>query len=249
MARTLRVQYAGAISEPCPMKITEPFAGTSPPALRPSLIPRNAQFGFTVGELMVIVAVIAILCLLIILPNLARFQAKSSRAGCPNNLKRIGLAYRTWEGDYGDIYPARYFTNADGSTKFTKAFLSYQAMSNELNNPKVVLCPNDPERAAAADFGARFGDSNTSYFVGLDADETMPAMILSGDRNLVTNGKPVLPGLANITTNNILTWSAKIHNLAGNIGLADGSVQQTSSVRMQKFFQDSGTNLIRLAIP
>ena len=124
----------------------------------------------------------------------------------------------------------------------------YRIMQNELNNPTIVICPNDTNRSYASDF-TNFSNSNISYFVGIDADETLPHAILSGDRNLVTNGVDVHTGFAAIRTTDKPTWSSKIHNRAGNIGLADGSVQQTDSKRLQNIFQSTGTNLVRLAIP
>ena len=204
--------------------------------------------GFTSAELLVVIFIVAILAVLF-LSTTADTPAKAYRANCMNNLKQIGLVYRIWEEDYGDLYPARYFTNADGSTKLTNAFRTFQIMSNELNNPKILYCPADKERSSAADFGSKLTDLQISYFVALDAGDTFPAMWLSGDRNLVTNGAEVRPGVVTIRNTDTVTWSSKIHNGAGNIGLADGSVQQTSSANVQNLLKYSGTNLTRLAIP
>jgi D-aminopeptidase len=96
---------------------------------------------------------------------------------------------------------------------------------------------------------ANLSNSNLSYFVGLNADETFPTMILSGDRNLVTNGTDVVPGLVIVTTQTTVGWSAKMHNLAGNFGLADGSVQQGTGAGLQTYFSRTGTNINRLAVP
>jgi prepilin-type processing-associated H-X9-DG protein len=74
-------------------------------------------------------------------------------------------------------------------------------------------------------------------------------MILSGDRNLDTNRAAVSSGLLVITQTNGLGFTSKIHNRAGNIGLADGSVQQTSSPNLQVYVSRSGTNVTRIAVP
>ncbi|HXC97873.1 MAG TPA: H-X9-DG-CTERM domain-containing protein [Verrucomicrobiae bacterium] len=131
-------------------------------------------------------------------------------------------------------------------------------MSNELASPKILLCPYDDRQLAPAivlanggtvsDF-ANLSNSNISYFIELDADETSPAMLLSGDRNLVTNGADVVPGLVVLGTNSAMGWSAKMHNGKGNILLADGSVQRTTPSSLQTLLSNTGTNMNRLAVP
>jgi hypothetical protein len=44
-------------------------------------------------------------------------------------------------------------------------------------------------------------DTSVSYFIGVDADDRYPGMLLSGDRNLSLNGVPAKPGLHNLNTN------------------------------------------------
>ena len=68
-------------------------------------------------------------------------------------------------------------------------------------------------------------DNNVSYFVGMDANETNAQMVLSGDRNLGVAGVPVAHGLLEVTPKSVVTWSKAMHNMKGNIALADGSVQ------------------------
>jgi prepilin-type processing-associated H-X9-DG protein len=179
-------------------------------------------------------------------------RTRAPRAYCTNALKQIGLAYRTWSTDNGDKYPMTALTNRDGTLEMaagTNAFLAFQIMSNELSNPKILLCPGDDRNLPKDGSFASLRNINTSYFVGLDADEIFPAMILSGDRNLDTNRAAVSSGLLVITQTNGLGFTSKIHNRAGNIGLADGSVQQTSSPNLQVYVSRSGTNVTRIAVP
>jgi competence protein ComGC len=209
---------------------------------------RGCGNAFTLTELLVVVACVVLLAA-ILLPAIAKRYAMSSRADCQNNLKQIGLAYRTWEGDYSDKYPA-HVLQADGGVQeaASNAYRSFQVMSNELNNPRIVVCPMDDARQPGSNF-THFDNQNVSYFVGLDSDETKPVMLLSGDRNLITNGVPVVPGLVVIRSGDKVEWSGTMHKFMGNIGLADGSVQQVSSASLQKLFQQSGTNVNRLAMP
>ena len=211
---------------------------------------KNRTAALTRIEVIAIIACVVVLGIFLLLPALARARDKAQRASCQCRLKQIGLAFRTWEGDYGDLYPMRVPTSKGGSQELlagTSLFRHFAVMSNEINNPMILACPSD-DRKPAQSF-ASMSNTNLSYFVGLDASETMPAMWLAGDRNLVTNGVPVVPGLVVITSSDNVTWSDKMHHDAGNIGLADGSVEQSSSANVQKVFQFSGTNLARLAVP
>ena len=205
--------------------------------------------GLTLIEVLVVIGCL-ILLVMVLLPALARAKSKAQCATCQNHLMQIGLAFRIWEGDHGNHYPMAVSTNKGGTMEWgpgNDMFRHYQVMSNQLNNPAIMVCPSD-NRKEASDF-ASFSNTNLSYFVGLDADETMPHMALAGDRNLVTNGIAVNAGLTTITPTIAVTWTITIHKTMGNVGLADGSVQQFSNAGIQQFFSRTGTNVNRLAVP
>jgi prepilin-type N-terminal cleavage/methylation domain-containing protein len=108
--------------------------------------------------------------------------------------------------------------------------------------------------AAAATNWAGFGPSNLSYFVEGDASDKSPKMILIGDRNVGntiagrvsdTMDLGILPadsmnmqnaaccqatGVLGATTKTLpWTWTDNdIHQSSGNLGMADGSVNQAS---------------------
>jgi len=48
---------------------------------------------------------------------------------------------------------------------------------------------------------------------------------------------------------NSLPWTAARHKFAGNIGLADGSVEQTTSSGLNELLHKTGLATNRLAIP
>ena len=122
-------------------------------------------------------------------------------------------------------------------------------MSNELGTPKILLCELDKNHSAATNFTPDFDSSKISYFVGLNAVPNQPQMILSGDDNFAIDGVPVKSGLLEFTTNAPIAWTTARHINAGNIGLADGSVQSVTTDGLQKLIQRSGVATNRLAIP
>jgi prepilin-type processing-associated H-X9-DG protein len=210
---------------------------------------QSRSHAFALAELLVIIAILAILAGLL-LPALGNAKSKAQRINCVNNLKQAGLAYRLWSNDNGDLYPMLVSTNKQGSLEFVaggNAFRHFRCMSNELNTPKILACPSD-DRTPAPNF-MDFNNDNVSYFVGVDATETMPQMLLSGDRNLSLNDSPIQTGLISINSTDKLAWTQEIHRGAGNVGLADGSVQQYASSGLQQALRHTGTNVNRLAIP
>ncbi|HLH54742.1 MAG TPA: hypothetical protein VKY92_14110 [Verrucomicrobiae bacterium] len=112
-------------------------------------------------------------------------------------------------------------------------------------NPKVLVCPADTRIPASG--SSHLSNSNVSYFVSLDASDTNPNMFLIGDRNLTNGPLPANHRLV-ANTNYGVGWSSELHRYQGNIGLADGSVQQFSRSRLaEAFYGTQGTN--RLAFP
>ncbi|MHB1308190.1 MAG: H-X9-DG-CTERM domain-containing protein [Limisphaerales bacterium] len=82
----------------------------------------------------------------------------------------------------------------------------------------------------------------------MDARETEPQMVLSGDRNLALAGKSLGPGLVSLATNSVVGWTQEIHPDGGNICLADGSVQLVTEARLRDQLRQGGSTN-RVAIP
>ena len=207
-------------------------------------------WALTMVELLVLIAVLAVVMISVLLPNLAR-PPQAHRIKCVNNLKNVGLSFRIFASDNGDRFPMEVSTNQGGSMEFVKQGVPWRhfaALSNELSTPKILFCPQDKKRKAATNFNV-LRDAAISYFVGVNVGLGQTNRFLSGDRNLTTNGRPVKPGLVDLSTNASVGWSAELHNNQGNVGIGDGSVQQFNSARLAQALPGTGLATNRLAVP
>ncbi len=208
--------------------------------------------GFTLIELLVVIAVIAILAALL-LPALALAKAKAHQAQCLNNLKEIAVGYRLWANDNSDKFPwALTITNngTQGTSDWTD---HYRVASNEFVTPKIIVCPSDQQKKVAANWRVLDGDRNISFFVGLDAEETKPASILTGDRNVYGGGGGLdLLWNRGMGTSIDAAWLNSIHVNKGEIGLSDGSVQQTKTPALREQINaalQSGSQTVTFSLP
>ena len=212
-------------------------------------IPRTESRAFTLVEVLIIVAVILTLALLF-LPGLVMSRARAYRLNCFNNLRSMGLVFKTWELDSGGRLPSYVSLKNGGAMEAVNdgnlAFV-FEVMSNELSTPKVLVCPADRKRVAATNFLV-LRSTNISYFAGLDVTNTATSAFLSGDFN-ITNAAGLKAGFLLASTNDPVGWTHMLHNGVGNIGLADGSVQQFSTVRLREAVGITGFPTNRLLMP
>lgn len=107
---------------------------------------------------------------------------------CINNLKQIGLAIRTWAIDNDGRFPFNLSTNAGGTQELcargsdgfdSNAAIHFQVVSNELFTPKLLVCPKDPSRKAAASF-RMLAATNVTYRLctGTNITEAGPRHVL-----------------------------------------------------------------------
>jgi prepilin-type N-terminal cleavage/methylation domain-containing protein/prepilin-type processing-associated H-X9-DG protein len=239
------------------------FDAPQPMELPMKRCPNSFLRAFTLIELLIVVACLGILAALL-LPAFA--PATNCSFGCVNNLKQMGVAFRTWALDNRDNYPPQISIANGGTMELVNSgvvFSHFQVMSNELSTPKILVCPDDASRqtltattfASAVPSGSPYAipftnDIQVSYFIGVDAQDTRPAMFLSGDANLGIEGTALKSGLQSFSTNSQVAWFRPRHENGkkGNIGLADGSVKVFNTSELRQALRESGvTN--RLAIP
>jgi len=164
--------------------------------------------------------------------------------------------------DNNDLTPSKstngWLSLSTGPNQGINCWTNYAVMKEELGqSPRVVQCPSD-ERTSATNFshnqGSGFGNTNVSYFVGVDASDTYPQSILE---EIATSARPQAindygyspsSGVGNdVTVFNqyqdqphcLVPKNAfkRKHARRGNLLLGDGSIQQCSSLGLRKNYQ------------
>ena len=171
-------------------------------------------------------------------------KAKAARIACINNLKQIGIATRIYATDNQDRFPW-HVPQAEGGTaeiaqprSDTDALLDsvgepifdanawrhFQAMSNELSNPKVLCCPRDGSRTQANTF-----QSTPPKGAGRN--------VIPFDKNSVSYWLRTDPEVDEARPNEIVAVCPH-HDGQFNVLLGDSSVQRVSLARLAEYFTD-----------
>jgi competence protein ComGC len=211
---------------------------------------RKSVCAFTLIELFIAIAVLILLAALL-MPGVTGGKVPASRINCTCNLKQVGLAFRTWALDHNDNYPMNVCVTNGGTLEFVPSGLAYvhfQALSNELSTPRILVCPADSKRIRATNFTSDFSNQKLSYFVGLEGVQSNFNAFLSGDRN-ITNAQGIRAHVLTLTTNEPFGWTSQIPVGQGNVGLADGSVQGLSMNALRAHVKFTGLATNRLAMP
>jgi hypothetical protein len=184
----------------------------------------------------VVLIVLALVLLGYTWTNPPRARPMAPRVVCANNLKQIGLAFRTYAIDNDGRFPFNLSTNAGGSMEFcaldsdgfdTNAALHFQVISNELSTPILLVCPKDWSRKPAPRFH-NLQATNISYRLhsGTNLNESNPTAVLvlcPFDGNAVHCDGSFTPGKADwkppgrafmeVVRHNYLDWLSAIYPL------------------------------------
>jgi prepilin-type N-terminal cleavage/methylation domain-containing protein len=105
--------------------------------------PQRRSSGFTLMEMLVVVAIIAVLAALL-LPALGRAKARAQEAICQNNLHQIDLSVHLYADDSADAFPQSTNYPPGAFTDYTRLLKSYvgqTAASPE--RARIFACPAD----------------------------------------------------------------------------------------------------------
>ena len=149
--------------------------------------PGMALAGLILGYVSLVMLPLIILPAML-LPALSQARGQAQSINCINNMKQIGLAYRTWALAHGDEFPFNVSTNNGGTLELcamgrdgfdrNPAF-HFQVMSNELSTTKILVCAADKKKQPALDF-LNLQTANVSYQVrtGTNINENNPMGVL-----------------------------------------------------------------------
>ena len=192
--------------------------------------------GMTLIELLCVMGIIAMLAALL-LPALSQAQSRARRLQCINHLHQVGVGFVNFANEHNGQFPMAVPMSAGGTLELAQggyhiegdfyfSFRHFQAASNELVTPKMVVCPADT-RPPATSF-ATLSNASLSYFIGVNAEFARPASILAGDRNL-TNDYATPGTLVRLGGNYPLHWTEELHRFKGNLLFSDGHVEEKNS--------------------
>jgi prepilin-type N-terminal cleavage/methylation domain-containing protein/prepilin-type processing-associated H-X9-DG protein len=213
----------------------------TPPRRSDGVLPsRPTVRAFTLLELLLVMAIVAILALLL-LPVISKAKGRGKQIECLSQLRQVGVAAHSFAHEHGDRFPFQMPVKEGGTLELVQAavavggnvqfaFRHFQALSNDLSDPKLLVCPADT-RVQAASFPALLND-HISFFIATTAEYSQPDSLLSGDRNIVAAGGSS-GSILRISSGTEVAWTADGHEYKGNLLLADGHVERTTKMGLQ----------------
>jgi len=128
------------------------------------VVPASGSKAFGLIELIVVIALLAILLVGLLVPAILSALEKANQAACKGNLKFVGTACQTWATDHGQRWP----------DVFTEASERWDHVGNTRTDQWVGVSNKDePPHVAPGDNGEPI-QSNTANFWHLIANAGMP---------------------------------------------------------------------------
>jgi prepilin-type N-terminal cleavage/methylation domain-containing protein/prepilin-type processing-associated H-X9-DG protein len=179
--------------------------------------------GFTLIEMLVVVAIIAMVATLL-LGAMAKAKSTARSIQCVSQLHQIGI-HAVAEATENGLISMRLRPNRARGPVATDASMR-----------KVYLCPADAERIGSLN-ATNLNATNTSYFASSSASADHPRSILGGDRNITVysaaaHAQVRTTGNVRLARTNTFGWWRDLHKFRGNVLLADGSAHNTKPEKL-----------------
>lgn len=128
--------------------------------------PLERSFAFTLVEILVVIAIIAILAA-ILFPVFGRARENARRASCQSNLKQIGLGLLQYSQDYDENLVRAWQSSipGNGPSDATARYKWMDAVFPYVKSEAIFNCPSQSFRAPAGTYGFRSGTNYGSYAI------------------------------------------------------------------------------------
>jgi len=212
----------------------------------------GSRKAFTLLELLLVMVIIAILAALF-LPVLSKAKGRGKQIECLSQLKQLGLAAQQFTHDHGGRFPFQVPVKEGGTLELVQAagglgdvqyaFRHFQALSNDLEIPKLLGCPADRRITTNAVTFSSLRNEHISYFIAVSAEYSRPDSLLAGDRNIIAGGGEsgsILRSecILRIAADTEVAWTSECHEYKGNLLFAGGHVERTGNVGLKVAMQN-----------
>ena len=213
---------------------------------------RRPRHGFTLVELLVVMAVIVILATMLY-PGVAKARSKANQTVCLSNVRQLSMAILMYAQDYGGrLLPAaqsRLDQGAGPETLIWPAYLAPYAQSTE-----IFICPEAKGESFYADTWAERGrlsiglnrdleerTTNTPYPLGA-IDEPATTILLADSTPGDTNSPEKARGFQVQADRppNTKSGIGERHNGGTNVGFLDGHARWYPSSRIWQLDNPAG---------
>ncbi|MGO8673169.1 MAG: type II secretion system protein [Capsulimonadaceae bacterium] len=138
--------------------------------------------GFTLAELLVVVAIVAILAT-VLFPVFTQARDKAAEKSCLSNLSALGLGFVQYTQD-NDLHMPNGWSGYGGGAGWASQIYPY------IKNTKVYLCPSDPVNA----------DLNVFAWTAADANYVSPTSYCYNSQFVIPNALPPAVPTADATS-------------------------------------------------
>jgi len=181
-----------------------------------------------------------------LLPALARAKAKANRIKCVNNLGSIGKSLIGFADDNGQRLPwqlnpiqqQNHFGEAGMVANSAARIVNIAAMRSELQTPKILVSPSDPDRMAGNEMlqtnwqaasEMQIAAGLSYAFAAPGGDTQRPSTVLALTRNIRTDLNSDWIGADEPGAGMNPNVMAGLNKSQGQLVLADGSAKQSTN--------------------